>query len=121
MNDEIHLTNKKKKGILRILFSRTGVVILLLVLAILIVLLLISVFSQIISYTLVGALIFNLADFKESDVKDAVEMKWDDFEDAVQAVTASRSGADYIITRNVRYSQWSKVMAVTPSEFLARL
>ena len=60
MNDELHLTSRKKKGILRILFSRTGVVILLLLLAILIIFLLLGLFSQIISYTLAGALVFNL-------------------------------------------------------------
>ncbi len=30
------------------------------------------------------------------------ELVWDDFEDAVQSVTAVRVHADYIITRNVR-------------------
>ncbi len=67
------------------------------------------------------SLIFKIADFKESDVRDAVESKWDDFEDSVQAVIAYRIDADYIITRNVKDFKQSKVMAFTPTEFLARL
>ena len=67
------------------------------------------------------SLIFHFEDLKESDLKNAAEKKWDDFEDAVQAVTAKRIKADYIITRNVRDYTSSKVMALTPSELLARL
>lgn len=46
---------------------------------------------------------------------------WDDFEDAVQSVTAERVHADYIITRNVRDFAKSKVAAFTPSELIARI
>lgn len=67
------------------------------------------------------SLIFHFEDLKESDLKNAAEKKWDDFEDAVQAVTAKRIKADYIITRNVRDYTSSKVMALTPTELLARL
>jgi len=50
----------------------------------------------------------------------AAEMKWDDFEDAVQSVTAERIRTDYIITRNIRDFRKSKVPSLTPTEFLAR-
>ncbi len=79
MNDEIHLTNRKKKGILRILFSRTGVIILLLLLAFLIIFMLLGFFSEIISYTLAGALIFNLAviiALFNSDMDSSAKMTW---------------------------------------------
>lgn len=51
----------------------------------------------------------------------AAELRWDDFEDAVQSVMAERVHADYIITRNVRDFAKSKVVAFTPSELIARI
>ena len=67
------------------------------------------------------ALIFRFADLTAADITRAGEMKWDDFEDAVQAATAERIHADHIITRNVRDFKQSKVVAFTPAEFLARI
>ena len=58
---------------------------------------------------------------KELDLIRAAEMKWDDFEDAVQSATAERLHADYIITRNVKDFARSRVTAFTPSELLARI
>ena len=66
-------------------------------------------------------LIFRFADFSTADMTKAAEMAWNDFEDAVQSATAERLQADYIITRNVRDFRQSKVVAFTPSEFLARI
>ena len=66
------------------------------------------------------SLIFTFEDLKASDISTAVDMKWDDFEDAVQAVTAKRIHADFIITRNVKDYNKSEVVAFTPTEFLAR-
>ena len=48
-------------------------------------------------------------------------MQWKDFEDAVQSATAERLHVDYIITRNVRDFNKSKVLALTPSELLSRI
>lgn len=67
------------------------------------------------------SLIFDFADFCTSDLIRAAELNWDDFEDAVQSVTAERIHADYIITRNVRDFVKSKVAAFTPSELIARI
>ena len=67
------------------------------------------------------SLIFEFADFNVSDITHAAELEWDDFEDAVQSVTAERVHADYIITRNVRDFAKSKVVAFTPSELIARI
>ena len=67
------------------------------------------------------SLIFQFSELRESDLRDAVGMKWDDYEDALQAVTAARIGADYIITRNVKDYKLSKVMALMPNEFLTRI
>ncbi|MCF0228156.1 MAG: PIN domain-containing protein [Parasporobacterium sp.] len=66
-------------------------------------------------------LIFKIADFGSAILEKAVEMKWKDFEDAVQSATAEHIHADYIITRNVRDFKQSKVMAFTPVELLARI
>ncbi len=66
------------------------------------------------------SLIFSFENLTESDIDVAAEMLWDDFEDALQAATAKRIHADYIITRNVKDFKQSEVIAITPSEFLAR-
>lgn len=67
------------------------------------------------------SLIFEFAEFNVSDLIHVAELKWDDFEDAVQSVTAERVHADYIITRNVRDFAQSKVVAFTPFELIARI
>ncbi len=67
------------------------------------------------------SLIFEFVDFSVSDLSHAAELNWDDFEDAVQSVTAERVHADYIITRNVRDFSRSKVAALTPSQLIARI
>ena len=66
-------------------------------------------------------LIFHFADFTAADLEKAAEMGWEDFEDAIQAATAERIMADSIITRNVRDFRNSRVIAFTPSEYIARL
>ena len=43
------------------------------------------------------SLIFHFADFSVSDMNRAAEMKWKDFEDAIQSATAERVGAAYLI------------------------
>lgn len=67
------------------------------------------------------SLIFKFEDMKATDIAAAAEMQWADFEDAVQAVTAKRIHADYIITRNVKDFNKSEVPAFTPSELFARI
>jgi predicted nucleic acid-binding protein len=66
-------------------------------------------------------LIFQFTDLAVSDLTKAAEQQWDDFEDALQAATAERIHADNIITRNVKDFKQSKIVAFTPTEFLARL
>ncbi len=66
-------------------------------------------------------LIFRFTDLTVSDLAKAAEQQWDDFEDALQAATAERIHADNIITRNVKDFKQSKIVAFTPTEFLARL
>ena len=66
-------------------------------------------------------LIFRFTELGVTDITKAAEMKWDDYEDAVQAATAERLHADMIITRNVRDFKESRVPPYTPAECLARL
>ena len=66
-------------------------------------------------------MIFEFVDFSVADLSHAAELRWDDFEDAIQSVTATRVHADYIITRNVRDFKRSKVIVFTPSELIARI
>ncbi len=66
-------------------------------------------------------LIFEFTDLTTADIVRAAEMKWNDFEDAIQSAMAERIHTDYIITRNIRDFRKSKVMALTPKEFIARL
>lgn len=65
-------------------------------------------------------LIYRFDDLTQADIMNAASLKWHDFEDAVQAAIAKRTGADYIITRNVRDFAASEIPALMPSEFLAR-
>lgn len=66
-------------------------------------------------------LIFHIAALSEADLRQASEMEWKDFENAVQCATAERIGSDFIITRNVKdFLQSRKVIALTPVEFLER-
>ncbi|MBQ7219528.1 MAG: PIN domain-containing protein [Synergistaceae bacterium] len=51
------------------------------------------------------------------DFEVAADMKWREFEDAVQTSTAARIRADYIITRNTKDYKDSPVPALTPEEY----
>lgn len=67
------------------------------------------------------SLIFDFADLTKADIKKAAGLCWNDFEDAVQYVTAVRLRADYIITRNIRDYAEGNIPALTPREFLQQL
>lgn len=66
-------------------------------------------------------LIFTFADLSATDIGNAADKNWDDFEDAVQSSIAERIKADYIITRNGKDFCKSRVVALTPGELLARI
>ena len=63
-------------------------------------------------------LIFNIYDLKKDVIMEAAHAKSDDFEDAIQAVTASKVKAEYIITRNVKDYKNSTIKAIEPSELV---
>lgn len=64
---------------------------------------------------------FAIGDLRFDDLQSAADMRWKDYEDALQVICASRNHADFIVTRNVRDFTDSPIPAVTPEEFLERL
>lgn len=66
-------------------------------------------------------LIFTFSDLSHNVLEDAAKLKWSDFEDAVQTVSAKRANADYIITWNVKDFTKSDIPVLTPAELLFRL
>ena len=64
---------------------------------------------------------FTVIDLTFGDLEAAANMKWRDFEDAVQSATASRINADYIITRNAKDFADSNVRALTPEEYFSEV
>lgn len=63
------------------------------------------------------SLLFRFASFDDKVLKNAVHMKWKDFEDAIQSSTAESIHADYIVTRNTKDFTNSRIKAITPEEF----
>ena len=66
--------------------------------------------------TLLG--LFELIDTAGMDCRRAVSSDMGDFEDAVMAESALRSGMDYIVTRNGRDYRQSPVPVCSPGELL---
>lgn len=53
----------------------------------------------------------------ESDITNALALKWNDFEDCVQYTAARRNGIDYIVTNNTKDFKNSIIPAVLPKDF----
>ncbi|MBS7364172.1 MAG: PIN domain-containing protein [Paludibacteraceae bacterium] len=51
----------------------------------------------------------------------ALQQKSKDFEDSVQYYTVLRSGAEYIVSRNVRDYPYNDIPVVSPIEFLKKM
>ena len=66
-------------------------------------------------------LIFSVADLKADDLKKAADMRFKDYEDAIQSACATRIKANYIVTRNIKVFSESKVTAIKPAELLDRI
>lgn len=62
--------------------------------------------------------IFNVEDLRSDDLLNAASLDFSDYEDAVQASTAERIKAEYIVTRNLKDYKNSTVPPITPEEFL---
>ena len=66
-------------------------------------------------------LIFSVADLKAEALKKAADMRFKDYEDAIQSACATRIKANYIVTRNIKDFSESKVTAIKPAELLDRI
>lgn len=64
------------------------------------------------------SMMVSFIDVLGSDIQAALTSPLSDFEDAVVDAIASRTGASYILTRNVKDYSNSNVPAITPREFL---
>ena len=62
---------------------------------------------------------FIIAPVCESTIRDALALRWHDFEDAVQFSAAKKCGAAYIITRNMTGYKTSAIPCVSPAAFIA--
>lgn len=66
-------------------------------------------------------LIFEIIDLKADDLKLASTLDFNDYGDAIQSTQASRIRANYIITRNIKDYNKSKVTAIKPSELIEQI
>ena len=67
------------------------------------------------------SLIFEVVDLKADDLKRASSLDFKDYEAAIQSAQANRIKANYIITRNIKDYNKSKVTAIKPSELIERI
>ncbi|MDR1481584.1 MAG: PIN domain-containing protein [Synergistaceae bacterium] len=65
--------------------------------------------------------IVEVADITKTDIRGAFSCGIRDFEDAAQVMCASRIGADYIVTRNMKDFEGSSVKPILPGDILALL
>jgi predicted nucleic acid-binding protein len=62
---------------------------------------------------------FDIIEINHAILNNALNSEIDDFEDAVIEVSAIERNIDYILTRNLKDFQKSKITAKNPEEFLA--
>ena len=63
--------------------------------------------------------IFSAIPVSGTTIANAVVLRWKDFEDAVQFVTAKENGVTYIITRNKDDYESSDIPCISPADFIA--
>jgi predicted nucleic acid-binding protein len=63
--------------------------------------------------------IVSVAAVSDGEIRRALDLSWDDFEDAVQYAAGERVGVDSIVTRNGGDFADSAVPALSPEAFLA--
>jgi predicted nucleic acid-binding protein len=64
---------------------------------------------------------FQVVPVTKITIASALALRWNDFEDAVQFISAKESNADFIITRNKADYRASDIPIMTPTEFIAFL
>lgn len=61
--------------------------------------------------------VFAVAPVDEGVLLEALGLRWEDFEDAVQMAAAARAGAEYLVTRNPDDFVGGPVAVLQPAEF----
>jgi predicted nucleic acid-binding protein len=64
--------------------------------------------------------LFTIAPVTESTIINAMALRWKDFEDAVQFMSAQGVNAKYIITRNKADFESFEISCLSPSEYIAQ-
>jgi len=62
--------------------------------------------------------VFHPATVTGSDIYQALDLEWDDFEDSVQYIVGEGLAVDYIVTRNTQDFSSGSVSAVSPEQFI---
>jgi hypothetical protein len=62
--------------------------------------------------------IFYPATVTDNNIYQALDLKWDDFEDAVQYLVGKGFSVDYIVTRNTQDFASGSIPTVTPKQFI---
>ncbi|MCL2231555.1 MAG: PIN domain-containing protein [Treponema sp.] len=65
--------------------------------------------------------LFSVASVSDTTISKALALRWKDFEDAVQFITAKESNVDYIITRNEADYRASDIPCMSATDFIAYL
>lgn len=65
--------------------------------------------------------IVSIIEIGEDAVYEAVDLKWKDFEEALQYAAARAAKADFIVSRNAKDFVEPKIPVLTPIEFLQQL
>ena len=63
--------------------------------------------------------LFHILDVTASDCKEALLTDMSDYEDSVVSCCASHNHIDYIVTRNIKDFEKSKVQAILPDQLLS--
>lgn len=63
--------------------------------------------------------VVNPVDLTAADIASAARLKWDDFEDCLVALCASKAAADYLVTRDRAGFERSMVAPISPADWLA--
>jgi predicted nucleic acid-binding protein len=61
---------------------------------------------------------FRIATVSESCILEALNLKWNDFEDCVQYTAGKNINVDYIITRNTSDFSKSQIKAISSDDFM---
>jgi hypothetical protein len=62
-----------------------------------------------------------VAPVSQETIEAALQMPYEDFEDAVVMMAGVGVGADFVVTRNLQDFRYGPLPAITPAELLSRL